>query len=239
MTDNSNKTAIDIALPLPMPVVGTLMKLIGAAYPTAEIANSYSGIRFLIPVNVQPEDIPEDFTAEPSSDDDVNVTQLGPDGISVNTPTELAAICLHVMKKTFEEFPDAKNYLETQCFDRGTGKSYILTFKRNEGKTPHEMRQIAEKERDEARDELEKVKKELQKTKNTLKSFLKGTTKKHIVYTSKELHALPEESIIASNGIIAIKNSDRVWNIPNLSPRASEDLSRQSPSWTVLRYGND
>lgn len=239
MSKINESVKIDIALPLPMPVVGTLMKLIGVAYPTAEIANSHSGLRFLVPANAQPEEIPEDFTPEPSGDNDVNVTQFGPDGISVNTPTELAAICLHVMKKTFEEFPDAKNYLETQCFDRGTGKSYILTFKRNEGKTPHEMRQLAEKERDEARAELEQVQKELKKTKDTLKSFLKESNKKKTVHTSAELHALPVGSVITHGGIIAVKNDDLIWKIANQPLRASEDLCRFSGSWTVLRHGNE
>lgn len=234
MSDTANKTAIQISLPLPMPVVGTLMKLIGAAYPDAEMANSSYGLKFLIPKNVEPQELPADFTPEPHGEDDVDVTSLGPDGIAINTPTELAAICLHVMKVAFEEFPDAKNYLETQCYDRAEGKSYVLTFRRAEGNTPHQMRQLAEKERDDAKAELAKVQKELADTKSKLKSLLKKSGKKETVHTSEELHALPEGSIIMHNGTIAVKNDDRIWDIPNLSARGSEDLIRYSSSWVVL-----
>jgi len=238
MSDTANKTAIQIALPLPMPVVGTLMNLIGAAYPDAEMGNSASGLKFLIPSNAVPQELPTDFTPVPSGEDDVNVTSLGPDGIAINTPAELASVCLHIMKATFEEFPDAKNYLETQCYDREEGKSYVLTFRRAECNTPHQMRQIAEKERDDAKAELKKVQKELAKTKDKLKALLKESGKKETVHTAKEIHALPEGSILMHNGTIAVKNEDRVWNLPNLSPRSSEDLSRFSNSWVVLLRGS-
>ena len=49
------------------------------------------------------------------------------------------------MKASFEEFPDAENYLEQRLWDKETSKGYVMTFQRLEGQSAHELRQEAER----------------------------------------------------------------------------------------------
>lgn len=49
---------------------------------------------------------------------------------------------------------DAKNYTESLIEFKAYGKAYIVTVRNKDGKTPHELRMEAEKERDACRDWL-------------------------------------------------------------------------------------
>jgi hypothetical protein len=145
MTETEKMTRVQIALPLPMDVASTVMRLIGMAYPEALMEGHDRSMTFLIPEGARPRKGSKN-KAKPEQRDDVDseLLELGPDGISITTPGVLAAAALDIMRTSFEQFPDAKNYLEQRCYDRETHKAYVMTFQRAEGNTPHEMRQRAE-----------------------------------------------------------------------------------------------
>ncbi|MDJ0319778.1 hypothetical protein [Pseudarthrobacter sp. PS3-L1] len=139
-------TRIQIALPLPMDVAATVMSLIGTAYPDALMEGKGHNMTFLIPDGSRPRKVskakskPQEAT-EPST----ALLECGPDGISISTPEKLAAACLEIMKASFEQFPDAENYLEQRLWDRESGKGYVMHFQRLEGKSPAELREAAER----------------------------------------------------------------------------------------------
>lgn len=71
---------------------------------------------------------------------------------------ETAAGLVMAAKTFLDSHPSAKNYVEQSVWDRESGDRYVITFSKPGGKTPHELRQRAEMERDwllaEAPDEL-------------------------------------------------------------------------------------
>lgn len=146
-------TDIAIQLPLPMSVSATLMNLVGAAWPDAEMVNNKDGIltggrHMVLRVPDRPARTPEpDAIAaaivEPGTDD-VDLLELGPQGISISRPQQMSAMMLQVMIESFAENPDAVNYLENKVRDPDTGNEYVLIFARSSGQTPHELRMAAE-----------------------------------------------------------------------------------------------
>lgn len=136
---------IRIDLPLPMDVAGTLMKLVGLAYPDALMEGNGRSMTFVLPEGTRPRKVAKTKAkAETVLDETTDLLEIGPDGISISTPEHLAAACLEIMKTSFEQYPDAKNYLEQKVYDRATHKHYAMTFQRVEGKSPAELRTQAE-----------------------------------------------------------------------------------------------
>lgn len=150
-------TDIKIATPLPSNVVLTLGTLIEAAWPGAQLAvnedRTASQIVFRIDNSARQAVAEEDAAAMlvTATEDDVEITGLGPDGVSVLTPTDVAANLLPAIKAAFEEFPDAENYLEIPVYDPADGARYVLTFARSKAQTPHELRVRAERDLADAR----------------------------------------------------------------------------------------
>ncbi|KRE79970.1 hypothetical protein [Arthrobacter sp. Soil763] len=143
MTDQMTK--IKIHLPLPMDVAGTLMRIIGASYPEALMEGNSGTMTFLIPEKARPRKV----SAKAAKPDEAmelqsDLLEIGPDGISISTPEHLAAACLQVIETSFQQFPDAKNYLEQRCYNRETREGYVMTFQRMKGKSPAELREAAE-----------------------------------------------------------------------------------------------
>jgi hypothetical protein len=90
---------------------------------------------------------------EPGTDD-VDVLELGPQGISISRPQQMSAMMLQVLIESFAENPDAVNYLENKVRDPATGNEYVLIFARSAGQTPHELRMAAEARLEAARAEV-------------------------------------------------------------------------------------
>lgn len=67
-----------------------------------------------------------------------------PEGICVDTPVEVAEVLLPVLQAAFEQNPDAQNYVEMPISDSESGRTFLLTFCRSAGQTPHELRAAAE-----------------------------------------------------------------------------------------------
>lgn len=153
-------TDIAIQLPLPMSVTGTLMNLIGAAWPDAVVADNREGLltggkHMVLRI---PDAAPAAVSAEAIAaakvepgEDDVDLLELGPQGISLRRPDELTAMMLQIMRAGFQEHPDAVNYLENKVYDPTTREEYVLIFARSEGQTPHELRMAAEAKLETAR----------------------------------------------------------------------------------------
>lgn len=212
MTQNNEATTITVGLPLPMDVAGTVMKLIGTAYPNASISNGAGGMNFSIPYGDRPKELPEDFSPETQLENSAEVLSFGPDEngaltLGISTPSDLAEICFEVMRTSFEGNPDALNYLETKCYDRNNHDFYIMTFQRGKGKTPHEMRQLAETKLEEANakiDELRNV--------NPTEAGIN-----ELIASKKELKALPDGSIIqrTRNNAVLLKEYGN-WTMTGL-----------------------
>ncbi|MGN7250074.1 hypothetical protein [Arthrobacter sp. SAFR-014] len=145
MTETEKMTRIQVNLPLPMDVAGTVMRVIGMAYPEALMEGRGRSMTFLIPEGARPrKGSKTKAKPEVRGDVEAELLEIGPQGISITTPEALAAASLDIMRTSFEQFPDAKNYLEQRCYDRATNRGYVMTFQRAEGNTPHEMRKKAE-----------------------------------------------------------------------------------------------
>lgn len=143
---------IDIKLPLPMPIAGTLMKLIGTAWPEARIGDdSYgSGMTFIIPQGAKPKRVTK-AAAKAIVDDhptDVvlpDVVEFGPNGMNTSVSRMVADQLVVAARETFTENPDALNYTETLVTDRENGARYVMIFARSPQQTPHKLRMGAER----------------------------------------------------------------------------------------------
>ncbi|HEX9088891.1 MAG TPA: hypothetical protein VF867_15340 [Arthrobacter sp.] len=161
MPTDAPDTTIDIKVstPLPSNVVMTLGALIDAAWPDSQLA--FNEDRFTNQViyrinNASRRAVPDEEAAalhvEPATDG-IDIIGLGPEGVSMLTPSQVAANLLPVIKTAFEEFPDAENYLEMPIIDPETHHRYVLTFARSKEQTPHALRMVAEAALVTARDE--------------------------------------------------------------------------------------
>jgi hypothetical protein len=149
-------TVISIRLPLPMPVYGTMMKLVGAAYPDALLGDARygDGLNFIIPKGVTAKRVskaaakaiePEEGT------DDVDVLSAGPEDIGLSLSRKIADDYVVAARETFKENPAGTNYVEHLVIDRENHRRYVLIFAQSPKQTPHELRMAAERELGEAR----------------------------------------------------------------------------------------
>lgn len=151
---------INVLTPLPAGVVATLGALIEAAWPGTELGGVPAGhnrIVFQIP-DQTPRLVPQAQAAAmvtpPDAEGEPDVYGLGPEGIRVATPVEVAEALLPVLQTAFEENPGAQNYLEMPIRDGESGHTYLLTFCRSAGQTPHELRAAAEEKLQTTRSEI-------------------------------------------------------------------------------------
>lgn len=152
-----------IELPLPIDITGTLINIIGLTWPGAMIKNGASGSgwrsdnRLVLEIpDEQRHKSPkkaEKYAKRKSqldADTEATINKLGPNAVSMGLPEHLASIFLAMAKTWLEAYPDAKNYMETKIYDRETYKSWVFTVARSEKQTPHQLRQDAMQERDDA-----------------------------------------------------------------------------------------
>ena len=147
---DEKRTKIRIGLPLPLDVAGTLLQLIGRAYPDCiihqeghrEMVLSISDAQRIDPDSIDTDGLPLQADEDLA---DAALTELGPQGVGMGWPEKLAAEFAGMAAGMLEAFPDAKNYLETQFTDRDDPtKEYVLIVARSKGQTPHQLRQAAE-----------------------------------------------------------------------------------------------
>lgn len=149
-------TVISIGLPLPMPVYGTLVKLVGAAYPDAMMGGGDDGrfLTFYIPKSAVAKRVSKAAAKAVEPDEATNgvdVIRTGPDGLGLSITRQLANDYVIAARETFAENPGAVNYVEHTVIDAKTHDRYVLTFARSPKQTPHELRMAADREADQAR----------------------------------------------------------------------------------------
>lgn len=144
---NDGEVDVRIRTPLPGSVVLTLGNLIEAAWPDAQMVDGESGeVTFRIKKTARTAVTDEEAAAlrvEPE-EEDLDISSLGPSGVSLANPVGLAINLLENMKASFGENPEAANYLETTIRDPEDGSRYVLIFAKSQAQTPHELRTRAE-----------------------------------------------------------------------------------------------
>lgn len=134
----SETTQIEIKLPLPLDVAGTLMKLIGAAYPTSRVrpfGNSHMMMEIDTAERVPEGDLDkflEGFSLD-LMDPEVGESLLTQTGFSA--PGWLANLAAQMMTAAIG---DAPNYIEAGFTLEA--QNLVMSVARSEGQTPHELR---------------------------------------------------------------------------------------------------
>ncbi|WP_026535765.1 hypothetical protein [Arthrobacter sp. H14] len=150
-------TDIRIATPITSSVLLTLGQLIDAAWPGAQMATNEDPTVNQIVFRVDhasrtdvTDERAKSLVTDPDPDGDLELHNLGPDGVSIRTPSDVAAALLPVLESSFEVHSSAANYLEIPVHNPDTGHRYLLTFCRSKGQTPHNLRMQAEEKLEQA-----------------------------------------------------------------------------------------
>lgn len=162
-------TEVRIELPLPNDIASTLIKIVGLTYPRTQIARDGDSAlrpRQLVLV-IDPKDRHKDAKARKKYEKkraeldayDGWMTALGPDGVSVGAHEYLVKWWVDLARKTFEENPEAVNYLESECYDTETHQNYIFWVAkgRKDQNTPHVLRQQADARAEELERDVERL----------------------------------------------------------------------------------
>lgn len=169
---------VRIGLPLPADIAKTLIEVIGFTYPSTMIAkdpDSEYRPRSLV-LHIDQGDRHKSPKARKKYDKlrsladgwVGDLTALGPDGVSMSPNEMLIAEWTFLARESFNMFPDADNYLETQVYDPEVNQSYVFTLRRRQGKTPHELRQEAEAQVAELETEVTQLKRQLKEAKKSV-----------------------------------------------------------------------
>lgn len=131
-------TEFGITGPIPADVLGTLMSACDKAWSGTAVVAPHPGESARIRI---------DDDARPGHDQDVEameVISLGPEGLRLAQPQFVMDYLLAMLSAMTAEFPDFENYLEQRLRDPETAEEFVLTIRRIEGKSPHELRLAAE-----------------------------------------------------------------------------------------------
>lgn len=144
-------TAVRIGLPLPLDVSGSLIQVLGAAWPGAQIGSGTPNEMVVMLPRSLPAavDDPEELvmTSEPEIEG-ASITEMGPGQFSMGIPADLLLFFVGIAGSWFQAYPEATNYLEQRLIDPETRRGFVVTVQRDEGKSPHDLRELAEAERD-------------------------------------------------------------------------------------------
>lgn len=151
--------AVDITLggSIPLDVAGTLMKLVGSAYPSTTVSSDHRGMTFHIDHADRVEDPGVfDRAAElkVAADEwtlDTYLRRLGDGALEVSLPQILTATLAGLAEGMFAEHGEDVNYLETTCASPShPGQRWAVIAARTAGRTPNELRRAAEARADRA-----------------------------------------------------------------------------------------
>ena len=153
---NTDTVEVRVDLPLPLDVAGTLMKVVGAAYPGTRVATNTAGMVFTIPLESRVPDGDVDAYLEGFEPDlldpEVGQTMLTHTGISA--PEWLANVVGGIAKIAIGEAP---NYIEAPYRTADGIETYVLTVARSKGQTPHQLRIAAEERIERLEDKLKEM----------------------------------------------------------------------------------
>lgn len=144
-------TEVTLAGSIPLDVASTLMRLVGAVYPSARVSSDHRGMRFHID-DADRADDPGVFDRaaelKVAADEwslDTYLRQLGDGALEVSLPQILTATLAGLAEGMFAEHGEDVNYLETTCTSPShPGQRWAVIAARSAGRTPHELRQAAE-----------------------------------------------------------------------------------------------
>jgi hypothetical protein len=157
MTETSNWTRINVALPIPLDVAATLMTLIGTAYPTAVVDTTSAG--FALSMKIDPKERARKVSKKQAAellatrDDEFGDTDFhgfnDNGGIDLATPAELSHHLGHMAHQMFTQTDGAINYVEwevrTAPDENGDDERYVLTIAKSKEQTPGSLLAEAKK----------------------------------------------------------------------------------------------
>lgn len=150
MSATDDWTEVNIAAPLPLDVAGTLLSLIGAAYPSCVINTAGAKDRwsdrpeYALQLRIDPTERAKRVTKKQAAelvDDASDVDVLGFDDgwLSTATPDELGLALGGIAHAMFTATDGAINYVEWQVHTKDKDHRYVLSVAKSKGQTPHAM----------------------------------------------------------------------------------------------------
>ena len=141
---------------IPMDVAGTLMQVIGLAYPNAKMGQE-DGAAFVLIVSDE-DRAPRTKVGQPAAakafnprtdpmDDETRLIGLDGKHLKVTMPEELARHLAEIGVSMLASMEGATNYVEIPASHPEVG-DVLITVARSKGQTPHALRTKAEGERD-------------------------------------------------------------------------------------------
>ena len=169
MTVTTTRTDITLRGAIPLDVAGTLMRLVGSAYPSTTVSSDHRGMTF----HIDPSDRVEDESVleraaelRVAADEwtlDTYLRQLGDGAVEVSLPAILTATLAGLAEGMFAEHDQDVNYLETTCSSTThPGQRWAVIVARSAGQTPHELRRAAETATDRANREITRLRTKLE-----------------------------------------------------------------------------
>lgn len=164
-----SSTPITIKGDLPLDVASTLMRLIGAAYPGAQLASAPGGaMRIEIPDadrGIDPGVLERAAELKVTADEHTKdaLVRMSEDGsVTVGLPAFLGSILVPMVEALFEANPDAENYLETQMHSQTIpGRAWVVTAARSPAQTPRSLHLAAQARAEAAEAEAARLRAEL------------------------------------------------------------------------------
>lgn len=161
MRVTTRRTDITLGGSIPLDVAGTLLNLVGAAYPATTVSSDHRGMTFHIdPADRvdDPEVLERAAELKVAADEftlETYLRQLGDGAVAVTLPQVLAATLVGLAEGMFAEHGQDVNYLETTCTSTThPGQRWAVIVARSAGRTPHELRRAAETRADRAEAEI-------------------------------------------------------------------------------------
>lgn len=157
-------TTFSLTGQIPLDVAGTLLSLLGAAWPSTRVASDGRGMTFTIDDT--------DRVADPSVleraaglrreasefDVDTYIERLDAEGIAMTLPEIFTVQMATLAQAIFTDEDPAVNYLETIMTSRDhSDQRWAVIVARSAGRTPNELRQAAEARADEAEAEVRRL----------------------------------------------------------------------------------
>lgn len=161
---------VRIDLPLPTDVVSTIVKMFGLTYPRTMLTDdghTWGHERCLV-LKIDPRDRHKNAKAmkkyreiRDNADGWIGwTTELGPNGVGIGPHEALTQSWVQMAKESFKIF-DAPNYLEQEAWDSEDNTHYVFYVAKAKDKTPHKLREEADKRAEKAEARVAELEAEL------------------------------------------------------------------------------
>lgn len=138
--------------PLPIDIVSNLTQALAAVYPnttTGASARPYGETRVTYTITAHDRENPQppgitDPTGLTPAQEGMDLLAMSASGTAWTMPEWIGRMVIPMFRSTLEMFPEAENYLEQQFTVEDDPIPWVALILRPEGKTPHELRRVAE-----------------------------------------------------------------------------------------------